>query len=187
VIFRREPIHKKLAREARLDAEPEPEAGSPEARGIWGMGGVHGVQRPRRWDVVGSVEAPDLVGDEVHFVALPNGDLVVDEDEPDGALSGVAEALEERLDPPYRGEAVRRDGETWAVAARRIEVTELEAAGDELELVVNQGERDFRVDGERAFGSATELEQRGERLGDSYVVRAHRLDGRLWEIESNAL
>ena len=61
MIFRREPIHKKLARQANLDSEPQPEApGDPERGGIWGMSGMHGVQRPRRWDVVGSVEAPGL-------------------------------------------------------------------------------------------------------------------------------
>ena len=188
MIFRREPIHKKLARQANLDSEPQPEApGDPERGGIWGMSGMHGVQRPRRWDVVGSVEAPGLTGDEAHFVALPNGDLVVDEDQPEGALSPVAEAIEGRLEPPYRGEAVRRDGETWAVAARRVEVAELEASGDELELVVNEGERAFRVDGERAFGSVPELERWGNRLGDSYVVRARRLEDRLWEVEASPL
>jgi hypothetical protein len=188
MIFRREPIHKKLARQARLDAEPAPEpAVEPETRGLWGVGSLHGVQRPRRWDVVGSVEAPELTGDEVYFVALPNGDVVVDEDVPENALSPLADAIEETLQPPYRVEAVRRDGEIWAVAARRIDVAEAEASGDELELVVNQGERALSVDGERAFGSVAELEQWGDRLGDSYVVRARRLDGRLWEVEANPL
>jgi len=186
VIFRREPIHKKLARQARLDAETAEPAVEPETRGLWGMGSLHGVQRPRRWDVVGSVEAPELTGDEVRFVALPNGDVVVDEDVPEDALSPLADAIEETLQPPYRGEAVRRDGEIWAVAARRIDVAEAEAPGDELELVVNQGERALTVDGERSFGSVAELE-RWDRLGDSYVVRARRLDGRLWEVEANPL
>jgi hypothetical protein len=189
VIFRREPIHKKLARQAGLDgASPEPEpAVGPETRGLWHVGGLHGVQRPRRWDVVGSAEAPGLGGDEVHFVALPDGDLIVDEDEPEDAFSPLAETVEETLRPPYRAEAVRRSGDVWAVAARRLEVAELEASGDELELVVNQGERVLSVDGERSFGSIPELEERGNRLGNSYVVRARRLDGRFWEIEAGAL
>jgi hypothetical protein len=190
MIFRREPIHKKLARQARLDAEPvaEPTVGpEAETRGLWGIGDIHGVQRPRRWDVVGSVEAPDLTGDEVHFVVLPNGDVVVDEDVPGNALSPLADAIEETLQPPYRGEAVRRDGAIWAVAARRIDVAEAEAPGDELELVVNQGARALSVDGKREFGSIAELEQWGDRLGDSYVVRARRLDGRLWEVEASPL
>ena len=191
MIFKREPIHKKLARQAGLDEanpapEPEP-AVSPETRGLWHVGGLHGVQRPRRWDMVGSVEAPGLTGGEVHFVALPDGDLIVDEDEPEGALSPLADAVEETLQPPYRTEAVRREGDVWAVAARRIEVAELEASGEELELVVNEDERVLRVDGERSFGNIAEIEERGSRLGDSYVVRARRLDGRFWEVEAGAL
>jgi hypothetical protein len=188
VIFRREPIHKKLARQARLDAEPVPEpAVGPETRGLWGVGGLHGIQRPRRWDVVGSVEAPELTGDEVRFVTLPNGDIVVDEEVPEDALAPLADEIEVTLQPPYRGEAVRRDGEIWAVAARRIDVAEAEAPGDELELVVNQGERRLTVDGERTFGSVAELERWGDGLGDSYVVRARRLDDRLWEVEASPL
>ena len=187
MIFRREPIHKKLARQARLqtegDSEPEPVDPGPH----WGATGIHGVPRPRRWDVVASTEAPGLRGDAVHFVAAPNGDLVVDEDEPPNTLGPLADAVEETIAPPYRAEAVRRGGDVWAVAARRIEVAELDAPGDEVELVVNQGERALTVDGERAFGSVPEFERLGEREGASYVVRARRLDERLWEVEVNPL
>jgi hypothetical protein len=123
----------------------------------------------------------------VHFVALPNGDLVVDEDEPDDTVRVLAEAVEERLDPPYRAEAVRRDGDVWAVAARSVQVTELETPGDDIELVVSGGERTFSVDGERGFGSVPQLERIGERLGPAYVVRARRLEDRLWEVEASAL
>jgi hypothetical protein len=128
-----------------------------------------------------------LRGDEVHFVALPNGDLVVDEDEPDDTLRALAEAVEETIEPPYRAEAVRRDQDVWAVAARRVQVAELDAPGDEIELVVSGGERTLAVDGERGFGSVPRLEQIGERLGPAYVVRARRLDEQLWEVEANAL
>jgi hypothetical protein len=187
VIFRREPIHKKLARQARLDdlAEQEPAPFDPGPH--WGEVGIHGVPRPRRWDAVASAEAPGLTGDAVHFVALPDGDLVVDEDEPDDTLRALAEAVEDAIEPPYRAEAVRRDGDVWAVAARQVQVEELEAPGDEIELVVSAGERTLNVDGERGFGSVPQLEQLGERLGPPYVVRARRLDDRLWEVEANPL
>jgi hypothetical protein len=187
VIFRREPIHKKLARQARLEqqggSDPEPVDPGPH----WGVTGIHGVPRPRRWDVVASAEAPGLTGDEVHFVAAPNGDLVVGEDEPPDTLAPLADAVEETIPAPYRAEAVRRDGDVWAVAARRVEVAELDAPGDDVELVVNQGERTLTVDGERAFGSVPELERLGSREGASYVARAQRLDGRFWEVEVNPL
>jgi hypothetical protein len=187
VIFRREPIHKKLAREARLDQAPERDLPPVDPGPHWGATGIHGVPRPRRWDVVGSAEAPGLVGDEVRFVALENGDLVVEEDEPENTLVPLAQAVEETLRPPYRAEGVRREGDVWAVAARRVEIVELEAPGDELELVVNGGEKSFSVDEARRFGSVPELERLGERVGDSYVVRARRLDDLLWEVEANPL
>jgi hypothetical protein len=187
VIFRREPIHKKLAREGRLEepraADPEPVDPGPN----WGATGIHGVPRPRRWDVVASAEAPGLAGEEVHFVALPNGDLVVDEDEPPDTVAPLSEAVEETISPPYQAEAVKRDADVWAVAARRVEVAKLDVSGDALELVVHNGERTLNVDGARAFGSVPELERLGEGEGSSYVVRARRLDADLWEVETNPL
>jgi hypothetical protein len=185
VIFRREPLHKKLAREARLEQPPELEPLDPGPH--WGATGIHGVPRPRRWDAVASAEATGLSGDEVHFVALPNGDLVVDEDEPEDTLAPLADAVEETVEPPYRAEAVRRGDDVWAVAARRIDVAEFEADGEELELVSSEGERVLTVDGAREFGGIPALERIGLRLSDSYVVRARRLDGRLWEVEVSPL
>lgn len=187
MIFRREPIHKKLARQARLDQEARTEAEPVDPGPHWGVTGIHGVPRPRRWDVVGAAEAPGLTGEEVHFVAVPNGDLVVDEDEPPDTLIPLAQAVEETLAPPYRAEAVRRDGDVWAVAARRVEVAALDADGDEIELVVNHGERTLTVDGQRTFGSVPELERLAEQEGASYVARASRLDERLWEVDVNPL
>jgi len=185
VIFRREPLHKKLAREAHLEqSEPAPIV---DPGPHWGNAGIHGVPRPRRWDAVASAEAPGLSGDEVHFVALPNGDLVVDEDEPADTVAPLADAIEQTVEPPYRAEAVRQSEDVWAVAARRVEVAEFEAEGDELELVVNDGARTFTVDGARAFGTIPELERLGASQSDSHVVRATRLDGNVWEVTASAL
>jgi len=194
VIFRREPIHKRLAREGRLETEPGPvrEAApapepEPDPGSRSGLTGVDGVPRPRRWDAVAPAQAPGLTGNEVHFVALPNGDLVVDEDQPENTLAPLAEAIEQTLRPPYRAEAIRRDGESWGVAARRIEVEVFEATGDELEVVANNEGRTLVVDGERAFGGVPELERVGERQGITYVVRARRLEGTFWEVEAHPL
>ena len=188
MIFRREPIHKKLAREGRLlDEATVPAVRDPETRGDWGGTGIHGVPRPRRWDTVASVRAPGLADDEVHFVAVANGDLIDDQGEPTEALGPLAEAVEQTLRPPYRAEAVRRGEDVWAVAARQVRVEELEADGDELELVAAEGERVLSVDGRRIFGSLPELERIGSSESDSYVVRARRLDDRLWEVEVTPL
>ena len=143
MIFRREPIHKKLARQARLDLAPEagphPEPVDPGPN--WGEVGIHGVSRPRRWDAVGSVEAPDLEGDQLNFVALSSGEIVVDEYDPEGAIAPLAETIDQSLERPYRAEAVRRDGDVWAVAAERIQVAELDVPGEELQLAASGGER----------------------------------------------
>jgi hypothetical protein len=185
VIFRREPIHKKLAREARLEQQGEPPFVDPGPH--WGATGIHGVPRPRRWDAVASAEAPNVAGDELHFVALPNGDLVVDEDTPEDSLAPLAEAIEEAVEPPYRAEAVRQRENVWAVAARRVRVAEFEAAGETIELVEAEGGRTLTVDGARSFGSVAELERLGRAEGEHYVVRATRLDGDTWEIQADPL
>jgi hypothetical protein len=185
VIFRREPLHKKLAREARLEQTDPAPLVDPGPH--WGNAGIHGVPRPRRWDAVASADASGLSGDEVHFVALPNGDLVVEEDEPPDTLAPLADAVEQTIQPPYRAEAVRQGDDVWAVAARRVEVAEFEADGEEIELVSNEGTLTLTVDGERPFGTIPELERLGASLGDSYVVRARRLDGSLWEVTASPL
>lgn len=190
MIFRREPLHRKLARQASLDLSAEPGANpAPLDPGPhWGETGIHGVPRPRRWDAVDAADAPGLTGDELHFVALPTGDLVVEEEQPEGTVEPLAQAIAQSVDPPFRAEAVRRDGDAWAVAAQRIEIAELdEAPGQEIQLAVSGGERVLTVDGERSFGSVAELERLGQREGDDYVVRAHRLRERLWEVDASPL
>jgi len=200
VFRRRGPLHRELADAAgvSLDFGTGPSPGSrssplgaspPGWDGTErGEAGIHGVPRVRRWDTVTSVAAPGLRGDTVRFVALPDGTLVVEEDEPDGALAPLAEGIEAALPPPYRAEAVRRGPETWAVAGSRIAVSELPGlTGDEAELVVTRDGHVLRVDGRTTLGRAPGLERAGEGVGSEYVVRATRLDGDLWQVEASAL
>jgi hypothetical protein len=175
---RRRPLHEQLAGDAGLDIGhgQAPSRTSGLAHALAGGGflvappdvfgnpsplgevAFHGVARPRRWDVVTSAEA-ELPGAEVHFVALPDGTLLVDEDVPDGSLSSLAEAVEESLGPPYRAVGVRRGASVWAVAAVRTQVRELTGEeGDEL-----------------------------ERVEDGIVCRGRRLEGDLWEVEETPL
>ena len=149
----------------------------------WEEVGIHGVARPREWDAVVTTDAPEIEGNEAAFVALPDGELVVDVGE--GDLSPLADALEETLLPPYRAIAIRRGATRWAVAAKSIVVAELpDAPGDELELVVTSTDRSLRVNGEPAFGRVAELEAVAD--GDS-VVRARRIDGELFEVSVDPL
>ena len=178
-IFRRSrALHEQLAEEAGLDIgaperPPSRAAGliqgladgfvgtPPDAFGKpspLGEVAIHGVHRPRQWDTVASARA-ELPGDEVHFTALPDGTLLVEEDVPAGALSALAEAVEAAVRPPYRAEGVRRSESIWAVAAKRIEV--------------------------RAFPGREEDEL--ELVEDDHVILGHRLDGDLFHVEVTPL
>ena len=173
MIFRRRPLHERLARDAGLLDAP----GDEDRRAPWDKAGIHGVHRPREWDDIATLAA-ELEGERAEFVVLD--DEVIVEYGPRG-IETFAGAIS--LDPPYRAEAVRREDGLWAVAARRIEVVSLPGVGgQELEQARHNGERTLTVDGSRSFGSIPLLEREGD-----YAVRARRLDGDLWEIETSLL
>ena len=89
-LFRRnEPLHERLAREGGL-VEREPRTGP------WREVGIHGMQRPREWDATVTAIAPNIDGDGVVFVALPDGTLVVEEG-PDSSLQALADAVEQAV------------------------------------------------------------------------------------------
>jgi hypothetical protein len=180
----REPLHEKLLREAGL----LPGAGGPlDPRPPLEVG-IHGLHRHREWDAVVTVET-SLDAEGVEFTVLPDGTLLVENELPDEALAPLAEAVERELDPPYRAQAVPRADDLWAVAAQRIEVLEIpeEIGGDEIELAVQDGNRTLLVDREKVFGSVPTLEAFASQRHESYVVRAERLDGPLWEVTVAAL
>jgi hypothetical protein len=148
---------------------------------------LHGG-RPKRWDVVVTATAPLLTVDAVHFVALPDGSLVVEERVPNGSLDPLAEAVEQQLRPPYRAEGVRRDA-LWAVAANAIEVLELgeDVGGERLELARRGGERHLTVDGAPSIAALPALETYAEARHTDYVARADRVDGDVWEVRVSPL
>ena len=189
-LFRRERLHERLAREGGLSEQapervPEPLDVGPPAPGV---PGYHGVQRPRRWDAVVMVEAPELVGDEVAFVVLPDGSVIIDDDLPEPAIEPLAEELDNVVEAPYRVEAVRRHGQVWAAAARRIEVLEIpDVDGEELMLTMQDGTKTLAIDGRPEFGTVPELERLASERYDSYVAEAKRLDGDLFEVRISPL
>jgi hypothetical protein len=193
---RRKPLHVQLAEAGDLSLDPDravSRLGQVAEPPGWdgaprGEPGIHGVPRARRWDAVATAEAPALRGDAVHFVALPDGTLLVEEEEPDDALAPLADAVETTIPAPYRAEAVRRGPTTWAVAASRVAIVEVPGLrGAQAELVVTREARTLHVDGRPTFGSAPALDRAGEAQGAEYVVRATRLDGELWEVEATPL
>jgi hypothetical protein len=183
-LFRRvEPLHERLAREGGLVAKPP----APQ-RPFWQEPGMTGHFRPREADTVVTADAPDVEGDAVRFVSLPDGSLLV-EDGSDSSLDALAAAVEQELRPPYRARGVRRGESMWAVEASRIEVLELPDApgGDAIDLTRTADGTILAVDGQQIFGSLPALEERGQREGAAYAVHAERLDGDLWEIRAAAL
>jgi len=169
----------------------DPLAGTYSAQPAFGRWPAYlsgAMARPAVWDLVTSVTAPGIAGDEVQFVTLPEGDMIVDTETGDGDLSPIADAVEKQLKPPYRVLGRREDNDVWGVAARAIDVVELHfEGGDEIELVENEGSTELRVDGELRHEPIPELERAGETLGSDFVVQADRLDGDLWEIRVSAL
>jgi hypothetical protein len=123
----------------------------------------------------------------VRFVVLPDGSQVLESDDEPIDVAELARSLEH--EPPYRAEAVRRDGSTWAVGVRAILVVELPASvlGDELELVWDGYERSARVGGSPSLASVSELEALAAARFDTWVVRARRLRDVSWEVEVGPL
>ena len=156
----------------------------------WLAAGITGLQRQREWDAVATAEvAAGTAGDEVAFVALPDGTFVLEsEDAVDP--TPFADALGDDIERPYRALAVRRP-EVWAVGAVSIEVGRLDPdpRGNELELTWNGSELVLTVDDLPADpGRATALEHIARaRVGGPYAAHAHRLRGDVWELSVLAL
>jgi hypothetical protein len=201
-LFRRkqETLNEQLLREAGLDPAqvlddaasaperpPEPQSiqtvlgAPPPSWGAFHGGGVGTGE----WDTCVTATVPGLAGERVGFTTIPDGDVIVSEETGDADLSPLAEAVERRVDPPYRAVAARQDGDLWAVGAKRIAVAQLPfPAGDKLELSRNGSYTELRVDGKPDDDAVipTELAELGDGVGASYFVEAVRIDGDLWEV-----
>jgi len=149
----------------------------------WGEVGIHGLHRQREWDAVATLEL-SAAGTEAWFVVLADESLVRE--------AGDAEPAPFRgtisVPPPFRAHAVRRDGTTWAVAARRIETVELhDAGGDEIEIAWDGSERTVRIDGEPTLRGVPGLERLAAARHSTYVVTAARIAGEIWEVAVSPL
>ena len=143
--------------------------------------------QPRGWDTVVTADAPEIGGDKVAFVSLPDGSLIVEDEQGDARLDPLANAVEAKIAPPYRAEAVRRSDSLWAVSAQRIRVAQFEASGDSIELTSTPDGRRLVVDGMPSFGTVPALEELGEGAGPAYALHAERLDGDFWDVRVAAL
>ena len=145
--------------------------------------GVMGVGPGRTWDAVAAAQAPELTGDSVTFFALDDGTLVVSDDVPDGALSPVADALEETVKPPYRAAAARNEGHMWTAVAESVRIVELpKVDADEIELTVVDGERTLTLGSEVTLRALPALDALAEEH-DSVALHAERVDGDLFAVD----
>lgn len=200
-LFRRrqETLNEQLLREAGLDSAqvledaplpPSPQPVEPPRSGLARAGVVDGSGvGPKTWDATATVTAPALIGDRVEFTTIPNGDVIVSEENGDADLTPLADAVERHLSPPYRAVGRRQEGGLWGVGATRIQVAKIPFPdGDKLEFSQHGDSGELRVDGEPSDSRVpAELEQLGEALGDSFYVEAERIDGDLWEVRAAAL
>jgi hypothetical protein len=126
------------------------------------------------------VAAPSVQGDEAWFVVLEDGRVIVE----DGVADPSQLAAAVTISPPYRANAVRREGGLWVVAARGIETARLDddPGGTSLEVTWDGNERTVRIDGEPTLAGLPELERLGAARHTGYVVTASRLQGPVWEI-----
>jgi hypothetical protein len=192
---RRETLNEQLLREGGLD--PAQALGDPQPRpvlqppSILAAAGVpDGTSlRPKEWDAAITVDAPGVAGNRIEFTALPDGDLIVDDETGDADLSPFAEGVEQRMTPPYRAVAQRQGGDLWGVGAKRIQVAQIPFAdADKLELSCHGDRGEFRVDGEPSDALVPpQLERLAETAGDTFYVEAERIDGDLWEVKVTAL
>ncbi len=142
-----------------------------------GIAGISGVGQGRTWDAVASAKCRELLGlDEVTFVTLDDGTIVVDLDLPDDSLAPLAEALEETIEPPYRAAAIRNEGDIWTAVAERVALVQLpEVEADVVDLSVVDGERELTVGEERTLRPLPELDSLAAEYGD-VSLHAERVD-----------
>jgi hypothetical protein len=192
-IFRKkETYNEQMLREAGLDRvvfnTPPVLPGLPQTVD-WTALTRDGRLGPKDWDVATTANAPGIAGNLVRFTALPSGDLIVSEEDGDGDLSPLADAIEARLSPPYTAAASRQDGDLWGIGAKQIEVEEFAFPGaDALELSQSDGVTELRADGEPSEAAPpVELQRLGEQAGPDFCVEAERIDGDYWEVRTSPL
>lgn len=151
----------------------------------WLAAGITGIPRQREWDAVATVRGAGATGDELEFVAMPDGALVVEGGSAAIAPEELADALSGAIQPPYRAVARRRE-DVWAVGAVAIAVERLDPDpdGDDLELTWNGDVLALSINGVPAEPSRAAALQRiaSTRVRGAYAAHAHRLYGDLWEL-----
>jgi hypothetical protein len=192
---RRETLNEQLLREAGLDPaqslgdpQPQPLLQPPSILAAAGVPDGSSL-RPKEWDAAVTADVPGLAGNRIEFTTLPTGDVIVSEETGDADVTPLADAVEQRMRPPYRAIAQRQAGDLWAVGAKQIRVAQISFPdGDKHEFSHHVDRGELRVDGEPSDALVPpELGRLAETAGDSFFVEAERIDGDLWEVKVTAL
>lgn len=183
-LFRRhrETLNERLLREAGYNTAGEP--AEPDDAPLDEPPAERPFKETPGWDASVVGEDPLLRADRYAFVALPDGELVVDDDV-DEDFSRLADAVEQKLRPPYRADALRVDDRFWAIEAKKVDIVELpDEPAEAMELTRYREYVTLSVDGAPADAAdaPAPLVALGERSGPDYVVRASRLDDVLFEV-----
>jgi hypothetical protein len=125
-----------------------------------------------------------MPGDELRFVSLPDGRLIV-EDGYAADVDALAAALARSLSAPFRAVAIRHD-DVWAVGGSSIDVVRLDPDpdGDDLQLTWDGETLALAADGIPVdVARAAALERvASERQSGPYAATAQRLEGDLFEL-----
>jgi hypothetical protein len=150
----------------------------------WLPPGITGLSRQREWDAVATVDAPGMPGDQIEFVALADGRLIVEEGyaaDPQALAAGLGDSLA----PPFRAVGLRHD-ELWAVGGSSIDVVQLvpDPNGDDLELSWDGETLALAADGIPVDVERAQALERlaSERQRGPYAARARRLEDNLFEL-----
>ena len=133
--------------------------------------------------VVVSLLAPDIDGDYASFVSLPDSLLIIEDYEGTSELAALADAVEKRLQAPYRARALRVDERRFVVVANEIETVELPGVvGEELLVfALPDGERVAVLDGVKSDMKRPELESVLEESSPC-LLRLLTIDDAVWEL-----
>ena len=127
--------------------------------------------------------APQLAGDRVSFVALPTGDLIVEDEQGDADLSPLADAVERNLSPPYRAVAERQQrrpmGDRRAIGSSSSSSAATPATTSRSSAVTAPS-------GRRSTGRTRAFPSPSWSRTATLPCMPTRIDGDFWEVEALA-
>jgi hypothetical protein len=173
---RDEPLYTHPEKADELTDRPEPQKNE----------GAESGEGPR--GVVVSLLAPGIEGAYAVFVSLPERLLIVEEQEGGSDLGVFADAVDRKLDPPYRARALRVDERRFVVVASEIETIELPGLeGEELVVfALPDGQRTAVLDGKTFEPARPELEPILEESAPC-LLRLENIDESVWEVSVDLL